>query len=160
MAFLEVNDIKKGFGKNEILKGISFDLQKGEVLSIIGSSGSGKTTLLRCINFLEFAESGTITVNGEMIYDGVVDKKIKEKDLRKKRLHFGLVFQDFNLFPQYDVLQNLTLAPSLLKMGTKEELEVVKANPLTLHDTVNEALSRNLIVLKCYDIPKNQNIEE
>ena len=124
MAFLEVNDIKKSFGKNEILKGISFDLQKGEVLSIIGSSGSGKTTLLRCINFLEFAESGTITVNGEMIYDGVVDKKIKEKDLRKKRLHFGLVFQDFNLFPQYDVLQNLTLAPSLLKMGTKEELEV------------------------------------
>ena len=81
MAFLEVNDIKKSFGKNEILKGISFDLQKGEVLSIIGSSGSGKTTLLRCINFLEFAESGTITVNGEMIYDGVVDKKIKEKDL-------------------------------------------------------------------------------
>ena len=124
MAFLEVNDIKKSFGKNEILKGISFDLQKGEVLSIIGSSGSGKTTLLRCINFLEFAESGTITVNGETIYDGVVDKKIKEKDLRKKRLHFGLVFQDFNLFPQYDVLQNLTLAPSLLKMGTKEELEV------------------------------------
>ena len=112
MAFLEVNDIKKSFGKNEILKGISFDLQKGEVLSIIGSSGSGKTTLLRCINFLEFAESGTITVNGEMIYDGVVDKKIKEKDLRKKRLHFGLVFQDFNLFPQYDVLQNLTLAPT------------------------------------------------
>ena len=124
MAFLEVNDIKKSFGKNEILKGICFDLQKGEVLSIIGSSGSGKTTLLRCINFLEFAESGTITVNGEMIYDGVVDKKIKEKDLRKKRLHFGLVFQDFNLFPQYDVLQNLTLAPSLLKMGTNEELEV------------------------------------
>ena len=124
MEFLEVNDIKKSFGKNEILKGISFDLQKGEVLSIIGSSGSGKTTLLRCINFLEFAESGTITVNDETIYDGVVDKKIKEKDLRKKRLHFGLVFQDFNLFPQSDVLQNLTLAPSLLKMGTKEKLEV------------------------------------
>ena len=160
MAFLEVNDIKKSFGKNEILKGISFDLQKGEVLSIIGSSGSGKTTLLRCINFLEFAESGTITVNGEMIYDGVVDKKIKEKDLRKKRLHFGLVFQDFNLFPQYDVLQNLTLAPSLLKMGTKEELEVVKTNPFTLHDTVDEAFSCNMIVLKCYDIPKNRNIEE
>ena len=114
MAFLEVNDIKKSFGKNEILKGISFDLQKGEVLSIIGSSGSGKTTLLRCINFLEFAESGTITVNGEMIYDGVVDKKIKEKDLRKKRLHFGLVFQDFNLFPQYTALENVTLARRLL----------------------------------------------
>ena len=109
MAFLEVNDIKKSFGKNEILKGISFDLQKGEVLSIIGSSGSGKTTLLRCINFLEFAESGTITVNGETIYDGVVDKKIKEKDLRKKRLHFGLVFQDFNLLDNFSIEDNIKL---------------------------------------------------
>lgn len=123
MALLEVKGIKKRFGKSEILKGIDFDLEKGEVLSIIGSSGSGKTTLLRCINFLEFAEDGTITVNGETIYDGKVDKRIKEKDLRTKRLHFGLVFQDFNLFPQYSVLKNLTLAPSLLDMGTKEELE-------------------------------------
>ena len=123
MALLEVKGIKKRFGKSEILKGIDFDLEKGEVLSIIGSSGSGKTTLLRCINFLEFAEEGTITVNGETIYDGKVDKRIKEKDLRTKRLHFGLVFQDFNLFPQYSVLKNLTLAPSLLDMGTKEELE-------------------------------------
>ena len=123
MALLEVKGIKKRFGKSEILKGIDFDLEKGEVLSIIGSSGSGKTTLLRCINFLEFAEEGTITVNGETIYDGKVDKRLKEKDLRTKRLHFGLVFQDFNLFPQYSVLKNLTLAPSLLDMGTKEELE-------------------------------------
>ena len=92
MALLEVKGIKKRFGKSEILKGIDFDLEKGEVLSIIGSSGSGKTTLLRCINFLEFAEEGTITVNGETIYDGKVDKRIKEKDLRTKRLHFGLVF--------------------------------------------------------------------
>ena len=112
MALLEVKGIKKRFGKSEILKGIDFDLEKGEVLSIIGSSGSGKTTLLRCINFLEFAEEGTITVNGETIYDGKVDKRIKEKDLRTKRLHFGLVFQDFNLFPQYSVLKNLTLAPN------------------------------------------------
>ena len=123
MALLEVKGIKKRFGKSEILKGIDFDLEKGEVLSIIGSSGSGKTTLLRCINFLEFAEEGTITVNGETIYDGKVDKRIKEKDLRTKRLHFGLVSQDFNLFPQYSVLKNLTLAPSLLDMGTREELE-------------------------------------
>ena len=161
MAFLEVNDIKKSFGKNEILKGISFDLQKGEVLSIIGSSGSGKTTLLRCINFLEFAESGTITVNGEMIYDGVVDKKIKEKDLRKKRLHFGLVFQDFNLFPQYDVLQNLTLAPSLLKMGTKEELEVgarINHYPCQLSGGQKQrvAIARALMLkpdILCFDEP-------
>lgn len=123
MAFLEVENIKKSFGQNEILKGISFDLQKGEVLSIIGSSGSGKTTLLRCINFLEFAEEGIINVNGETIYNAQTDKKLKENQLRKKRLHFGLVFQDFNLFPQYNVLQNLTLAPLQLKMGTKDELE-------------------------------------
>lgn len=123
MALLEVKNIQKRFGRTEVLKGIDFTLEKGDVLSIIGSSGSGKTTLLRCINFLEFAESGTITVNGELIYNGETDRKIREKDLRKKRLHFGLVFQDFNLFPQYSVTQNVTLAPSLLKMGSKEELE-------------------------------------
>lgn len=123
MALLEVKDLRKSFGKTKVLKGIDFNLEKGEVLSIIGSSGSGKTTLLRCINFLEFAEGGTITVNGETIYNGETDKKLKENDLRKKRLHFGLVFQSFNLFPQYNVLQNVTLAPSLMKMGTKEELE-------------------------------------
>ena len=123
MKLLEVKDIHKTFGKHEVLKGIDFELEKGEVLSIIGSSGSGKTTLLRCINFLEFAETGTITVNGEVIYNGETDKKLKENELRNKRLHFGLVFQSFNLFPQYSVMQNLTLAPSLAKMGTKEELE-------------------------------------
>ena len=122
MAFLEVKNIKKSFGKTEVLKGIDFSIEKGEVLSIIGSSGSGKTTLLRCINFLEFAEEGTISINGETIYNGEIDKKIRDKDLRDKRLHFGLVFQSFNLFPQYNVLQNVTLAPSLMKMGSKEEL--------------------------------------
>jgi polar amino acid transport system ATP-binding protein len=123
MAVLEVKNIHKTFANTEVLKGIDFELEKGEVLSIIGSSGSGKTTLLRCINFLEFAEKGTITVNGEVIYNGEEDKNHKEKELRKKRLHFGLVFQSFNLFPQYNVLQNLTLAPSLLKMGSRDELE-------------------------------------
>ena len=123
MALLEVKNIKKSFGKAEVLKGIDFELEKGEVLSIIGSSGSGKTTLLRCINFLEFAEEGTITVNGETIYKGEDNTKHKEKELRTKRLHFGLVFQSFNLFPQYTVTQNLTLSPSLAKMGTKAELE-------------------------------------
>ena len=122
MAVLEVKNIHKRFGNHEVLKGIDFELEKGEVISIIGSSGSGKTTLLRCINFLEFAEEGTLTVNGETIYNGETDKKIKEKELRKKRLHFGLVFQSFNLFPQYSVMQNLTLTPILSKMGTKEEL--------------------------------------
>lgn len=123
MAILEVKNLVKSFGKTEVLKGIDFDLEKGEVLAIIGSSGSGKTTLLRCINFLEFAESGTISVNGEIIFDGERDKKIKESELRDKRLHFGLVFQSFNLFPQYTVMQNVMLAPQLLKKGGKDELE-------------------------------------
>ncbi|MGN0517071.1 amino acid ABC transporter ATP-binding protein [Eubacterium sp.] len=123
MALLEVKGIKKSFGKADVLKGIDFELEKGEVLSVIGSSGSGKTTLLRCINFLEFADKGTISVNGEVIYDGEKDKKIKDKALRQKRMHFGLVFQDFNLFPQYSVLKNLTLAPSLMNLAGKEELE-------------------------------------
>ena len=123
MALLEVKGIKKSFGKTNVLKGIDFELEKGQVLSIIGSSGSGKTTLLRCINFLEFADEGTITVNGDAIFDGERDRKISEKELKRRRMHFGLVFQDFNLFPQYSVLKNLTLAPSLMKMGTSEELE-------------------------------------
>ena len=123
MALLKVENIKKKFGKTQILKGIDFELNKGEVLTIIGSSGSGKTTLLRCINFLEFAEEGTIKINDEVIYDAAKDKRLPEKELRDKRLHFGLVFQSFNLFPQYTVLQNVCLAPNLMKIGTKEEIE-------------------------------------
>lgn len=123
MALLEVKGIEKSFGRTEVLKGINFDLQKGEVLSVIGSSGSGKTTILRCINFLDFADKGTISINGEVIFDAVKDKRIKDKELKLKRMHFGLVFQDFNLFPQYSVLKNLMLAPSLLGLGTKDELE-------------------------------------
>lgn len=117
MAVLEVKNIEKNFGKTEVLKNISFTLEKGEVLAIIGSSGSGKTTLLRCLNFLEAADSGTITVNGKIIYNN--DMKLSDKDIRKNRLHFGLVFQNFNLFPQYTAFENITLAPKLaLKNGT------------------------------------------
>ncbi len=123
MAVLEVNNIKKSFGKVEVLKGISFSLDKGEVLSIIGSSGSGKTTLLRCLNFLEFAEEGTISINGKQIFDGKTAKKLKDAQIREQRLHFGLVFQNFNLFPQYNVLENIMLAPKLLKIGTNDEIE-------------------------------------
>ena len=123
MAFLEIKNIKKSFGKYEVLKDISFSLEKGEVLSIIGSSGSGKTTLLRCINFLEFSEEGTISVDGEVIYDGGSLRKYTDAQIRENRLHFGMVFQSFNLFPQYTVLENVTLAPKLLKRGTVEEIE-------------------------------------
>ena len=120
MAILEVSNIRKSFGKVEVLKGIDFSLEKGQVLSVIGSSGSGKTTLLRCLNSLEFADEGQITVNGETIFDGAVKQKRSDEELRKKRLHFGLVFQSFNLFPQYTVLENVTLAPNLLKKDTTE----------------------------------------
>ena len=122
MGFLEVKNLRKSFGKVEVLKGIDFSLEKGEVLAIIGASGGGKTTLLRCLNFLEYADIGTISVNGEIIYEGGVTQCRNEKELRDSRLHFGLVFQSFNLFPQYNVLQNVTLAPTLQQKGTEEQI--------------------------------------
>ena len=115
MTALEVKNIRKNFGKTQVLKGIDFTLEKGQVLAIIGSSGSGKTTLLRCLNFLETPDTGTITVNGNVLFDG---SALSEETLRQNRLHFGLVFQNFNLFPQYTVLENITLAPTLLKTDT------------------------------------------
>ncbi len=123
MSLLEVKDLYKSFGKTKVLKGVSFTLNKGEVLSILGSSGGGKTTLLRCINFLEFAESGKILIDGKTIFDGETAGKLKEEEIRQNRLHFGLVFQSFNLFPQYNVLENIMLAPTLLKKGTEAEIK-------------------------------------
>ena len=123
MAILEVNHIQKSFGAAAILKDISFSLEKGQVLSIIGSSGSGKTTLLRCLNFLETAESGSIRVEGETLFDGTGQKRLSDGEIRKNRLHFGLVFQSFNLFPQYTVLENVMLAPRLLKKAPPDQLE-------------------------------------
>lgn len=123
MSVLEVSNIKKNFGNLEVLKGISFSLEKGEVLSIIGSSGSGKTTLLRCLNFLERPDKGKITVSNKVLYDTDDENTLLESEIREKRLHFGLVFQNFNLFPQYSVLKNITLAPTLLKKGTPAEIE-------------------------------------
>ena len=121
MALLEVIDIKKSFGKLEVLKGVSFSLEKGQVLAIIGSSGSGKTTLLRCLNFLEFPNEGQILVDGKPLLPE--SGKLTDEQIRQNRLHFGLVFQNFNLFPQYNVLKNVMLAPTLLKKGTAEQIE-------------------------------------
>ena len=118
---LQVKDIKKSFGKVEVLKGVSFSLEKGQVLAIIGSSGSGKTTLLRCLNFLEAPDEGQILVDGKELFSA--GTKYNDEQIRENRLHFGLVFQNFNLFPQYNALKNVTLAPNLLKKGTPEELE-------------------------------------
>ena len=123
MALLEVKNIKKSFGKTQVLKGISFDLDKGQVLVIIGSSGSGKTTLLRCLNFLETPDEGSISVEGQTLIDCSDTTTLSEEMIRQNRLSFGLVFQNFNLFPQYNVLDNVTLAPKLLKKGTIEEIE-------------------------------------
>lgn len=123
MPILEVNNLKKSFGKTEVLKGVSFSLERGEVLAIIGSSGGGKTTLLRCLNFLEFADSGTISVNGKVIYSGGEAKRQSDAAIRENRLHFGLVFQQFNLFPQYSVLRNVMLSPLLMKRDTPDAIE-------------------------------------
>ena len=113
MPILEVKNLKKGFGRTDVLKGVSFCLEQGQVLVIIGSSGSGKTTLLRCLNFLETPDEGDILVSGKLL----TGKNLTDAQIRENRLHFGLVFQNFNLFPQYTVLENITLAPTLLKQG-------------------------------------------
>ena len=123
MALLEVKNIKKNFGKTEVLKGIDFSLEEGQVLAIIGSSGSGKTTLLRCLNFLEQADEGIIRVGEQTLFDGSDKVTLSDEAIRQNRLNFGLVFQNFNLFPQYTALQNVTLAPTLLKKGTAQQIE-------------------------------------
>lgn len=149
MAFLEVKNIKKSFDSTEVLKGIDFSLDKGQVLSIIGSSGSGKTTLLRCINFLEKPNEGEILVDGEVVMDDAARAgKLPEEELRRRRLHFGLVFQSFNLFPQYTAKGNLTLAAEL---QAKERLkaqkqhknrELVAKEMKAISDRADEILAR------------------
>ena len=117
MPILEVKSLKKNFGTNQVLKDVSFSLEEGQVLAIIGSSGSGKTTLLRCLNFLESPDSGEIYVNGKQLLSQ------SEEEIRQNRLHFGLVFQNFNLFPQYTVFQNVTLAPTLLNVDKPDAIK-------------------------------------
>ena len=129
MTVLEAKHIEKHFGSVRVLEDISFSLEEGQVLAIIGSSGSGKTTLLRCLNFLETPDQGTITVKDELLFDAADPATQRESEIRRKRLHFGLVFQDFNLFPQYTALQNVTLARELMAKNEKtgESLEDIRA---------------------------------
>lgn len=130
MAILEVRNIEKSFGSTKVLKNIDFSLEQGQALAIIGSSGSGKTTLLRCLNFLERPDKGKIIVQGETLFDAEDPATMKEKDVRMKRLHFGMVFQSFNLFPQYTALENVMLANQLLekeKPGFKEHKKEIYA---------------------------------
>lgn len=134
MSILQVEHISKSFGKTEVLKDINFSLEKGQVLSIIGSSGSGKTTLLRCLNFLERPDKGSIRVNDEVLFDANNKESGREEEIRKKRLHFGLVFQSFNLFPQYTALQNVMLAKELL---AKEQPDY-KANRKQIQEEIKK----------------------
>ena len=141
MAILEVKNIEKKFNKTVVLRDISFSLEKGEALAIIGSSGSGKTTLLRCLNFLETPNNGVISVKGETLFDASDEKKLSDRQLREKRLHFGMVFQNFNLFPQYTALENVMLAEELIAKETeeykehkKEILEKIRNHAVSLLD--------------------------
>ena len=141
MALLEVAGIGKSFGSTAVLRDISLQLDQGETLAIIGSSGSGKTTLLRCLNFLETADTGSIKVGGETLWDAADPHTQSEAEIRKKRLHFGLVFQNFNLFPQYTALQNVMLAGQLLarerpdyKANRKAILAELESNACALLD--------------------------
>ena len=134
MSILEVSHIEKHFGGTSVLKDVSFSMEEGSTLAIIGSSGSGKTTLLRCLNFLEKPNQGTIAVKGEMLYDAANAKSERESELRRKRLHFGMVFQSFNLFPQYTALENVMLAERLLA----EEQPDFKQNKKEIYAAIEE----------------------
>ena len=139
MAILQVQNIEKHFGRLQVLRDISFELEAGQTLAIIGSSGSGKTTLLRCLNFLESPDGGRIVVAGETLFDAADPRTQKEKEIRQKRLHFGMVFQSFNLFPQYTALKNVMLAQELL---AKEQGSQRKERPGEIEARSRELLAR------------------
>ena len=142
MALLEASGIGKNFGDTKVLKDISLTLEQGEALAIIGSSGSGKTTLLRCLNFLERPDTGCIRVNGETMWDAADPATQRESEIRKKRLHFGLVFQNFNLFPQYTALQNVMLAGELLARERPDYRANKKAVHAQLEQQARELLAQ------------------
>ena len=134
MSILTVQHLEKHFENTKVLNDISFSLEEGQALSIIGSSGSGKTTLLRCLNFLETPDAGTITVQDKVLFDADHHANCSEKEIRKNRLHFGMVFQSFNLFPQYTALENVTLARELMAKDSGESKEAIRAAGMELLD--------------------------
>ena len=139
MSILTVQHLEKHFENTKVLNDISFSLEEGQALSIIGSSGSGKTTLLRCLNFLETPDAGTITVQDKVLFDADHHANCSEKEIRKNRLHFGMVFQSFNLFPQYTALENVTLARELMANDTGESKEAIRAAGMELLDQMGLA---------------------
>ncbi len=153
MSLLTVKNIRKSFGKTEVLKGIDFSLEKGKVLSIIGSSGSGKTTLLRCLNFLETPDSGTISIDNKVIFDASQNRRIKESEVRRNRLHFGLVFQSFNLFPQYNVKDNIMLAPRMRLGEEKLSADEKKARLEQIDKKAVELLAKVGLTEKAESFP-------
>lgn len=153
MSILKIDNLTKSFGKVEVLKGVNFSMEEGEVISIIGASGSGKTTLLRCINFLEWADSGKIYLDEKVIYDGNNDKKLKAKEIRDLQLNFGLVFQDFNLFPQYNVIDNVMLAPKLLAKERPDFKENKTEIFAEIEETAKDLLNRVGLSDKLYNYP-------
>lgn len=150
MSILKVENVFKQFGKNEVLKGIDFSLERGEVLSIIGSSGSGKTTLFRCLNFLENADCGKVYLNDELLVDYENIKNLSDSQIRAMRLNFGMVFQQFNLFPQYNVLKNVTLAVELLR---KNEIKKNKEVKKEIEDKAKDILDKVGLSEKLYSYP-------
>ena len=154
MAILEVNNLYKSFGKVEVLRGINFSMQEGEVVSVIGSSGSGKTTLLRCLNALEVPTKGSISIGGEVVFDAAKNTARSREDMRRWQLSCGLVFQSFNLFPQYTALDNVMLAPKLLakerpdyKQNKKQILAEIREEAVSLLERVG--LSEKLSNYPC-----------
>lgn len=139
MSILTVQHLEKHFENTKVLNDISFSLEEGQALSIIGSSGSGKTTLLRCLNFLETPDAGTITVQDKVLFDADQHANCSEKEIRKNRLHFGMVFQSFNLFPQYTALENVTLARELMAKDSGESKEAIRAAGMELLDQMGLA---------------------
>ena len=155
MAYLQIKDFNKTFNDGfKVLCDINFELEKGQILSIIGHSGSGKTTLLRCINFLADIDSGVMVLDGETLVDTSISKKFSESQLREKRLNFGLVFQSFNLFPQYNVKQNITLAPTLL---LKKNVKTLKAE---LKADKSLGLKARREIIKKYKQDEKERIEK